>query len=52
MNRRIGTILDRWAAVCAEAAVTEVERNLMGRHRFLNRFAFIDAPADVRLPND
>jgi len=36
-----------WKRVCDEAALSEVDRNLMWRRQFLNPFAFVDAPAAI-----
>lgn len=44
-ERQIIVIRDRWAAICAEARLSEVDRNLLWRRQFLNPFAFEDAPA-------
>lgn len=44
---QIRTIRDRWAALCDEAALTEVDRNLMWRRQFLNPFAFAGAPVSL-----
>lgn len=52
INGQIRTIVERWDAVCRVADVTEVERNLMWRHQFLNRFAFVDAPDGIIDPAD
>ncbi len=41
---QIETINDRWLPVCAEAKLTEVDRNLLWRRQFLNPFAFQGAP--------
>ena len=38
--RQIGTIRDAWDDICTEAALTEVERNLLGRRIFLNDYVF------------
>jgi serine/threonine-protein kinase HipA len=45
--RQIETIRDRWIAVCAEARLSEVDRNLLWRRQFLNPFAFVGAPAQL-----
>jgi serine/threonine-protein kinase HipA len=39
-RHQIETIRDRWDALCAEADLTEVDRNLLWRRQFLNPFAF------------
>ena len=38
--RQIGAIRDGWDAICNEAGLTEVERNLFGQRMFLNDFIF------------
>ena len=44
---QITTIRDRWDALCAEADLTEVDRNLLWRRQFLNPFAFEGAPEEL-----
>ncbi len=46
-KRQIETIRDRWDAICAEAELTEVDRNLFWRRQFLNPFAFEAAPDEL-----
>src|SRR6185295_18597098 len=46
-RQQITTIRDRWDALCAEADLTEVDRNLLWRRQFLNPFAFEGAPAEL-----
>ena len=46
-KRQIETIRDRWDAMCAEADLTEVDRNLFWRRQFLNPFAFEGAPEEL-----
>ena len=41
---QITIIRNQWAAVCADAALTEVDRNLLWRRQFLNPYAFEGAP--------
>ncbi len=43
-ERQITLMRDRWAAICAEASLSEVDRNVLWRRQFLNPFAFEDAP--------
>ena len=43
-EHQIKVVQDRWAPICAEAKLTEVDRNLMWRRQFLNPFAFEEAP--------
>ena len=38
--RQIGTIRDAWDDICQEAALTEVERDLLGQRIFLNDYIF------------
>ncbi len=44
IERQIAVIVDQWTAVCDEAKLGEVDRNLMWRRQFLNPFAFEGAP--------
>lgn len=46
-RRQIATIRDRWAMVCSEAKLSEVDRNLLWRRQFLNSFAFEGAPSTL-----
>lgn len=43
-RHQITTICDRWAAVCSEAALSDVDRSLLWRRQFLHPFAFEGAP--------
>jgi serine/threonine-protein kinase HipA len=43
-EHQVKVMTDQWAAVCAEAKLTEVDRNLLWRRQFLNDFAFEGAP--------
>ncbi|TDY26094.1 serine/threonine-protein kinase HipA [Paraburkholderia sp. BL6665CI2N2] len=43
-EHQIEVICDRWNPVCAEAQLSEVDRNLMWRRQFLNPFVFENAP--------
>ena len=38
--RQVGTIRDAWDDICQEAALTEVERDLLGQRIFLNDYIF------------
>lgn len=40
IKRQIDCIEDNWGGVCLEAALTEVDRNLLWRNQVLNPFAF------------
>lgn len=44
-QRQIKAILDKWLPVCAEAKLSETDRNLLWRRQFLNNFAFEGAPS-------
>jgi serine/threonine-protein kinase HipA len=46
-RHQITTIRDRWAAVCAEAALSDVDRSLLWRRQFLHPFAFEGAPPSL-----
>jgi serine/threonine-protein kinase HipA len=43
-RHQINVIRKHWAPICAEANLTEVDRNLLWRRQFLNPFAFEAAP--------
>lgn len=45
--RQIDLILDSWRAVCEEAGLSEIERNLFAQRIFLNEFIFEGAPGDL-----
>ncbi len=47
VKRQIEVIKERWAAVCKEARLSEVDKNLFWRRQFLNPYAFMDAPKDI-----
>lgn len=44
IERQIDIVQTRWPAVCDEAGLSDVDRNLMWRRQFLNPFAFEGAP--------
>lgn len=46
-EHQITVIRDRWASICAEADLSEVDRNLLWRRQFLNPFAFEGAPPSL-----
>jgi serine/threonine-protein kinase HipA len=48
IEQQLVTIRDHWPNVCDEAALSEVERNVLWRRRLLNPFVFQDAPAILR----
>jgi serine/threonine-protein kinase HipA len=43
----IEVIKQRWPTVCAEAELSEVDKNLLWRRQILNPYAFANAPKDV-----
>ena len=45
--RQIGTIRDAWDDICQEAALSEVERDLLGRRIFLNDYIFEGTAEEV-----
>lgn len=45
--RQIEIIKQRWSAVCEEARLGQVDRNLLWRRQFLNPYAFIGAPQSI-----
>jgi serine/threonine-protein kinase HipA len=47
IRHQIGVMQARWKAICDEAALSEVDRNLMWRRQFLNPFAFQNAPQEI-----
>jgi serine/threonine-protein kinase HipA len=46
-RHQIAIIKARWSALCDEANLTEVDRNLLWRRQFLNPYAFNEAPAEI-----
>lgn len=44
VEHQIKTVRDKWAQVCTEGGLTEVDRNLLWRRQFLNPFAFEGGP--------
>ena len=46
-KHQITVIRDRWDAVCREAALSEVDRNLLWRRQFLNPFCFEGAGEEL-----
>ena len=46
-EHQITVIRARWAEVCTEAGLSEVDRNLLWRRQFLNPFAFEGAPPSL-----
>ena len=50
INHQLNVIEHEWQAVCDEANLSEVDRTLFWRRQFLNPFAFLHAPDEVRIP--
>jgi serine/threonine-protein kinase HipA len=50
INHQVNVIEHEWQAICDEASLSEVDRALFWRRQFLNPFAFLDAPEEVRVP--
>lgn len=46
-RRQVMVVRDHWAATCAEAGLSEVDRSLLWRRQFLNPFAFQGAPSAI-----
>ena len=51
VNTQVMLIEQEWTAVCAQANLSEVDRNFFWRRQFLNPFAFYGAPNEVRIPS-
>jgi serine/threonine-protein kinase HipA len=47
IEAQIRTIAAHWSAVCAEADLSEVDRNLLWGRQFLNPYAFYDLQDDA-----
>ena len=50
INHQVNVIEHEWQAICDEASLSEVDRALFWRRQFLNPFAFLNAPEEVRVP--
>ena len=50
INHQVKVIEHEWQAICDEASLSEVDRALFWRRQFLNPFAFLNAPEEVRVP--
>ena len=50
INHQVNVIENEWQAICDEASLSEVDRALFWRRQFLNPFAFLNAPKEVRVP--
>jgi serine/threonine-protein kinase HipA len=46
-DHQIKVVRDNWMPVCSEANLSEIDRNLLWRRQFLNRFAFEGAPPSL-----
>ena len=44
---QIQVIKSRWSAICNEAKLSEVDKNLFWRRQFLNPYAFREAPKEI-----
>jgi serine/threonine-protein kinase HipA len=50
INHQITVIEKSWQGICDEAKLSEVDRTFFWRRQFLNPFAFLNAPQEVRIP--
>ena len=50
INQQVNVIEHEWQGICDEARLSQVDRALLWRRQFLNPFAFLDAPQEVRVP--
>ena len=50
INYQVNVIEHEWQATCDEVSLSEVDRALFWRRQFLNPFAFLNAPEEVRAP--
>jgi serine/threonine-protein kinase HipA len=50
INHQVNVIEHEWQAICDDASLSEVDRALFWRRQFLNPFAFLNAPEEVRVP--
>lgn len=50
INHQVNVIEHEWQAICDEASLSEIDRALFWRRQFLNPFAFLNAPKEVRVP--
>ena len=50
INHQVNVIEHEWQGICDEAHLSEVDRALLWRRQFLNPFAFLHAPQEVRVP--
>ena len=50
INHQVNVIEHEWQAICDEASLSEVDRALFWLRQFLNPFASLNAPEEVRVP--
>lgn len=50
VNHQTRVIEHEWQAICDQATLSEVDRALFWRRQFLNPFAFLNAPQEIRIP--
>ena len=50
INQQVNVIEHEWQGICDAARLSQVDRALLWRRQFLNPFAFLDAPQEVRVP--
>ena len=50
INHQVNVIEREWQTICDEASLSQVDRALFWRRQFLNPFAFLNAPQEVRIP--
>lgn len=43
-DRTVETVQQRWSAICDEAKLSKIDRNLLWLRQFLNPYAFLEAP--------
>ncbi|MBM68118.1 MAG: phosphatidylinositol kinase [Haliea sp.] len=48
INQLIYSVEEAWATVCEEAALTDIDRNLLGRRVFINDYIYEGAPNRVK----
>ena len=50
INQQVNVIEHEWQGICDAARLSQVDRALLWRRQFLNPFAFLHAPQEVRVP--
>ena len=50
INHQVNVIEHEWQAICDEASLSEIDRALLWWRQFLNPFAFLNSPEEVRVP--